>query len=377
MSARLILLLGVIAMGGVPGAAAVAQQGVDGRVAFTVTRGKVASIAVRSLAGGPQRLVRVPRLRGKPVDVHSIAWSARAGRFAFSDSAGRIFVAAASGTGLRLVAAPAGLDRRYVTVHGWSPNGRLLAVTTSVRGCTAGEPRLLAVRVDGRGSRTLSAHPAGAPAATARNPAFIELAGWSPNGSELVYAWQQYRNGDCRTMGGSNRPTRVLTIGADGTRRRPIAQRDLLFNAAWSPSGEAIALAACGLGTEPLAWTSDGRAVAIATTWDYCTIWMLQRSPLQVQEVVVNPSRQYDGEPGTVLYNFTRGEADARVLRALGKGTEFEAIGTVPRGAGVVARTGDGLRIIPLDGSPLVRLPPLRAPRGMVVSTPAAAGFTG
>ncbi len=205
---------------------------VEGRLAVTVKRGNVYSIAVRDLEGGPVRLISLPRFRAKPVEVVSLAWSPNADRLAYSDGAGRVYVVGASGAGLRLVAAPAERERRSVYVHGWSSNGRSIVVESSMRRCpSAVEPWLFVVDVPRASSRRLLVHPKGAPAASMKNSAYLGQVMWSPNGSQILYTWEQFRDGGCRTMGGENRPTRVMKIGGDGTKRVQLAERTIIFDA--------------------------------------------------------------------------------------------------------------------------------------------------
>jgi dipeptidyl aminopeptidase/acylaminoacyl peptidase len=361
----------------VPVAAAGATGGVgleaEGRIAFVVQRAKVDLIAVRRVSGGPVRLVRPPRLGSKPVDVASIAWSPRVDRLAYSDTAGRIYVAGAASTRPRFVGAPAGLGLRNVFVHAWSPDGQQLAVVTSVRGCKAGEPRLFMVPANGGRSRALPAHPPGAPVASDSNHAFISPVAWSPDGSQLVYGWHQYRGGDCRDMGGSNRPTRVMTIRPNGTGKTQIAQKYLVYHAVWSPSGRAIALArACG-DDDPLAWTPNEEEVVIATGFDGCAISIVDLTRGAIGEVSLSPSR--DGEDA-VVYAVNSATVKARMLRRLDDPFPI-ALGTIPNGGGVLTLVADRLTILHLDGSPLVTLPALKPPKGMTKGGPIAAGFVG
>lgn len=360
------------------------QAEAEGRLAAAVKRGRVHSIAVRGLAGGPVRLISLPRFRAKPVEVLSLAWSPNADRLAYSDSAGRVYVVSASGAGLRLVAAPAERERRSVYVHGWSPNGRSLAVESSMRICpSAIEPWLFVVDVARASSRRLPSHPTGAPAASVTNSAYLGPVRWSPDGSRLLYTWEQFRYGGCRTMGGENRPTRVMTIGVDGTKRVQVAQRTIVFDIAWSPSGISIALArGCGGEPTPLAWTTDERDVIIAPSFDNCLVSVRRASGGNTPEASLWPSQEYDNGPGAVLYAVNATTGRSRVLRTFGEGTDFTAIGTVPNGGGIVAirnfdYTERGFVIMPLDGSLLRALPSLKLPLGTIRGFPAAAGFTG
>jgi hypothetical protein len=376
VAAAIIVALPVVAV--LPGAAARGAAPVDGRVAFTVKRGNVESIAVRSLSGPGLRLVSVPPFQGKRVAVTGIAWATGAERFAFSDSAGRVFVVAGGGGGLRHVAGPRQFGRRNLRVSGWSPDGRTVAVETAVRGCTAGEPGLFVVLVDGAGVRRLPARPAGAPAASARHPAFITALGWSPDGSQLLYVWQQYNDGDCRNMGGSDRPTRVLTIGADGKDRRELTRLSQVFGGAWSPRGRLLGLTSRCSGEEALAWRANESALVVTTASDGCRVLVLDRRGSTRADVELWPS---SSGAGAVVYAIDAAGGRERSLRKLAAG-DYVPIGTMPDERGIVVRiyrrfdAGTRLALLPLDGSVPVALPALRAPKGMTVSYPAAAGFS-
>ncbi len=346
---------------------------VSGRLAVTAQRGEVDSIAVRDLSGGPVRIISLPRYRGKAVDINSIVWSPNADRIAYSDSAGRVFVVSASGARRRMLL-PAAPNRRVDVTSGWSPNGRTLAVA-SMRYCAAGEPRLLLVDVASKRSRRLPAHPPGAPAASTANPAFIGPVAWSPDGTELLYAWSQYRDGDCRNMGGSNRPVRVMRIGATGTPRIQLAAQLLIFSFAWSPSGSSIALLRRCLGIDPLAWTTDEREVVVATDYDDCGVSTRDRSGrAAAPEASLWPPTE---DAGTVVYAVAAETGVARVQETFGDEDDccIGALGTAPRGEGIVAWGETGFVLIPLDGSPVQQLPPLTLPRGMTAVEPAAGGF--
>jgi dipeptidyl aminopeptidase/acylaminoacyl peptidase len=347
---------------------------INGRVAFIVKRGRVEAIAVRPLMGGASRLVSAPRFLGRPVAVRSISWAPGGADFAFSDSAGRVYVVGATG-GPRRIARRLEVGGRDVFVSGWSPNGRMLAVATSAR-CTAGEPHLIIVRVDSGRVTRLPAHPEGAPPASALHPAFIAITDWSPDGSRLLYAWKQFYE-ECRGIGYQG--TRVLTIGVDGKGRREVATSGaFVVDAIWSPSGELIALAdQCSESRDvPFAWRANNVGVVIATS-SACPISIVDRRGNRRAKFEVDPFQAYrstsDGY-GTVVFALDAATSKVRTLRKVGAGVTADALGTMTGARGVVARLyrdyeDTRLALIPLVDAPLVSLPPLRPPKGFALRT--------
>jgi hypothetical protein len=162
-----------------------------------------------------------------------------------------------------------------------------------------------------------------------------------------------------------------MTIRPNGTSKTQLAQKDLAYGAVWSPSGRAIALArACGY-DDPLAWTSNEEEVVIATGFDACNVSIIDLTRRAIGEVKLFPSRE--GE-GAVVYAVNAATIKARVLRRLDDPFPT-ALGTIPKGGGVLTLVGDRLTILHLDASPLGTLPALNPPKGMTKGGPIAAGF--
>ena len=79
-------------------------------------------------------------------------------------------------------------------------------------------------------------------------------------------------------MGGSNRPVRVMRIGANGTWRVQLAATFLVEGLAWSPNGRSVAVLTACPSDAPLARTPDGRELIVAIHYDDCGLSTRDRS---------------------------------------------------------------------------------------------------
>jgi len=138
------------------------------------------------------------------------------GEIAF-EAAGRLYLAAADGSGERLLGIP-----HDTSWPAWSPDGRRLAFTSIRRG------GLFVAVADGSGLRRVT-----------RSPTLDVQPAWSPDGRRLAFA---------RTVPGYREE--IFTVGIDGRGlRRLTRSRDQDVEPDWAPNGKRIAWASTSTGT--------------------------------------------------------------------------------------------------------------------------------
>lgn len=154
-----------------------------------------------------------------------------------------------------------------------------------------------------------------------------------------------------------------------------LAGEFLVEGLAWSPSGRSVAVLTACPSDAPLAWTPDGRELIVAIHYDDCGLSTRDRSGRATPEASLWASEY--GE-GTVKFSVTVATGTSSALEVLEDDENaygYSALGTAPQGMGIVASGSLGLVVIPLDTSPVKRLPRLVLPTGTTEIGPAAAGF--
>ena len=189
-----------------------------------------AGLWVLSAAGTGAR-----RLTPRPWDVTSFAWSPRADRLAAAVS---LPSARPGGAGMVVTVTPRGARAVLATgdVNGvaWSPDGGQIAAGMSV---FTGRP--------GWQSRLELLNPAGGPprVVTAGNGSVLELAGWWPDGSGLLFWPDPQGSGSIAADG-----LPLDTVSPAGGRPRELADTMLVHGSwvAFAPGGHAAAVVAGG-----------------------------------------------------------------------------------------------------------------------------------